>query len=65
MERVIERRKIEFFNKLNSSEMETHGFPLKRCPSTVDELSAFVSDLLILIKNIKFRKIQITHVFQS
>ena len=58
-ESVIKRmrwRSLEFFNKLSSSEMETYGFPSNKCPSTVDELSAFESDLLMMIKNIEFRK---------
>ena len=56
-------KSIEFFNKLSSSEIETSCFPSNKCPSTVDELSAFESDLLIMIKYIEFRKI--TDVFQS
>ena len=38
-------------------------FPSNKCPLTVDELSPFELDLLIMIKNVEFRKI--TDVFQS
>ena len=43
--------------------METYDFPSNKCPSTVDELHPFKSDLLMMMKNIEFRKI--TDVFQS
>ena len=56
-------KSLELLNKLSSSEIETYGFPSSKCPSTVDELSAFESDLLMMIKNIEFKKI--TDVFQS
>ena len=45
-------KSLEFFNKLSSSEIETYGFPSNKCPSTVDKLSAFESDLLMMIKMI-------------
>ena len=45
-------KSLEFFNKLSSSEIETYGFPSNKCPSTADELSAFESGLLMMIKNI-------------
>ena len=34
---------LEFFNKLSSSKIETYGFPSNKCPSSIDELSAFES----------------------
>ena len=43
--------------------METYGFHSMKCPSPVDKLSAFESDLLRMIKNIEFRKT--ADVFQS
>ena len=66
VESVIKRMRwklLEFFNELSISEMETYGFPSSKCLSSVDELSAFESDLVMIIKNIEFRKI--TGVFQS
>ena len=66
VESVIKRMRwklLEFFNERSSSEMETYGFPSNKCLSSVDELSAFKSDLVMMIKNIEFRKI--TDVFQS
>ena len=66
VESVIKRMRqkpLKFFNKLSSSKIETYGFLPNKCPSTVDELSAFETDLLIMIRNIEFRKI--TDVLQS
>ena len=66
VESVIKRMRqkpLKFFNKLSSSEIETYGFLPNKCPSNVDELSAFETDLLIIIRNIEFRKI--TDVLQS
>ena len=60
----MRQKSLELFNKLSSSKIETYGFPSSKCKSTIDELeSAFESDLLMMIKNIEFRKI--TDVFQS
>ena len=42
---------------------EIYCFPSNKCPLTVDELFPFETDLLIIIKNIEFRKV--TDVFQS
>ena len=66
VESVIKRmrwRSLEFFNKLSSNGIETYGFPSNKCSSTVNELSTFKSGLLMMIKNIEFKKI--TDVFQS
>ena len=60
MENIIKRmrwKSLKFCNKLSTREIETYGFPSNKCPSTIDELSAFKSDLLMMIKNIEFRKI--------
>ena len=55
-------KSLGFLNKLGNSEIETYGFPSSKFSSTVDELSVFKQDLLMMIKNIEFRKI--TDVFQ-
>ena len=49
VESIIKRmrwRSLEFFNKLSSNGIETYGFPSNKCPSTVNELSAFKSGLI-------------------
>ena len=41
----------------------SYGFASSKCSSTADKLSAFESDLLMMIKNVEFR--EITDVFQA
>ena len=53
----MRQRSLGFFNKLSSSEIESYCFPLNKFRSTIDELSAFESDLLMMIKKNEFRKI--------
>ena len=53
----MRQRSLEFFKKLSSSKIESYGFPLNKFRSIIDELSAFESDLLMMIKKIEFRKI--------
>ena len=49
---------LKFLRKLNSNNYtKTYGFQSLRCPPAVEELSKFENDLLLMIKNIKFRKI--------
>ena len=65
VESVIKRmrwKSLGFLNKLGNSEIETYSFPSSKCSSTVDELSVFEQNLLMMIKNIEPRKI--TDVFQ-
>ena len=52
-------KSLEFFNKLSSGEIKAYGFPSNECPSIVDELSAFESDLLMMIKILNLEKLQI------
>ena len=62
---VTKRRRwklLEFFNKLSRCEINTYGFPSNKCSLIAGELSTFKSDLLMMIKNIEFRKI--TDLFQ-
>ena len=42
---------LEFFEKLDSSEKETFGFKLHKCMPSVEELSGFESDLLMMSHN--------------
>ena len=49
---------LEFLRKVNSNNnTETYAFQSIRCPPAVEELSNFENDLLLMIKNIEFRKI--------
>ena len=45
---------LEFLGKLNSKSNTDQSI---RCPPAVEELSNFENDLLLMIKNIEFRKI--------
>ena len=45
---------LEFLGKLNSNSNTDQSI---RCPPSVEELSNFENDLLLMIKNIEFRKI--------
>ena len=52
------RMALEFLGQLNSNNnTETYGFQSITCPPAVEELSDFEKDLLLMIKNIEFRKI--------
>ena len=61
IEKVLKRmrwRTLEFTGKLEaSSDKETYGFRSLKCPPTVAELSNFENDLMLMAKNIEFRKI--------
>ena len=49
---------LEFPGKLNSNNnTETYDFQSIRCPPAVEQLSNFENDLLLMIKNIEFRKV--------
>ena len=50
---------LEFLGKLNkkNNNTETYGFQSIRFPPAVEELSNFENNLLLMIKNIEFRKI--------
>ena len=42
---------LGFSEKLDSSEKETFGFKLHKCMPSVEELSGFKSDLLMMLHN--------------
>ena len=49
---------LEFLGQLSSNNnTETYDFQSITCPPAVEELSDFEKDLLLMIKNIEFRKI--------
>ena len=49
---------LEFLGKLDSVQKETFGFKSNKCPPAVDDLAAFESDLIMMIKNIEFRPVR-------
>ena len=57
VEKVIKSKALEFLGKLNSNNTETYGFQSIRCPPAVEELWNFENYLLLMIRNIEFRKI--------
>ena len=50
---------LEFLGKLNSSDKITYGFKSRNCPPIVHELENLNewNELLFMIKNIQFRKV--------
>ena len=62
IEKVIKRmgwKALEFLGKLDNDDnnIETYGFKSTKCPSLVPELSQFENDLMYLVKNLEFRKV--------
>ena len=50
---------LEFLGKLDNDDnnRETYGFKSTKCPPAVPELSQFENDLMCLVKNLEFRKV--------
>ena len=50
---------LEFFGKLgnNSNKNEICSFKSFKCPAAVEEMAQFENDLLLLIKNVEFKKV--------
>ena len=59
----MRRKALEFLGKLHSSDKITYGFKSRNYPPIVHELENFENELLFLIKNIQFRKVN--NNFQS
>ena len=60
VENVLKRmrwRALQFLGKLEENNKETYGFKSRICPQSVDELSKFEDDLMLMIKNIDFRNV--------
>ena len=60
MEKFIERMRwktLEFLGNLHSSDRITVDFKSKKCPPIVQELENFENELMLMIKNVKFRKV--------
>ena len=54
---------LEILGKLHSSDKITYSFKSRNCPPVVQELENFENELLFMIKNIQFRKVN--NSFQS
>ena len=62
IEKVIKRMRwktLEFLGKLDNDDnnREAYGFKSTKCPPAVPELSQFETDLMYLVKNLEFRKV--------
>ena len=60
MEKFIKRMRwkiLDFLGNLHSSDKITAGFKSRNCPPIVQELENFENELMLLIKNIEFRKV--------
>ena len=45
---------LEFFGKLENQVKDNYGFKSGKCPPSVNKLSSFESDLLMMIHNVEF-----------
>ena len=54
---------LTFLGKLKSSEKDNYGFKTVKCPSSVKELVLFENDMMDMIKNLEFRRVN--NEFQS
>lgn len=61
VEKVIKRMRwktLEFLGKLSSdNNNQTFGFKSTKCPPPINELANFENDMMQMVKNIQFRKI--------
>ena len=62
IEKVIKRMRwkvLEFLGKLdsNSNKNETFSFKSLKCPPAIEEMAQFENDVLLLIKNLEFKKV--------
>ena len=48
----------EFLGKLDNQVKNNYGFKSSKCPPSVDQLSSFESDLLMMIHNVGFQPIK-------
>ena len=48
---------LQFLGKLKIQQKESYGFRSRKYPPAIEELSEFEEDLTLMIKNIKFRKV--------
>ena len=66
MENFLKRvhwKALAFLGKLKSSDKDNHGFKTVKCPSSVKELVPFENDMMVMIKNLEFKRVN--NEFQS
>ena len=49
---------LDFLGKLDNQVKNTYGFKSSTCPPSVEELSRFESDLLMMIHNVEFQPVK-------
>ena len=54
---------LAFLGKLKSSDKDNYGFKTVKCPSSVKELVPFENDMMDMIKNLEFKRVN--NEFQS
>ena len=54
---------LAFLGKLKSSDKDNYGFKTVKCQSSVKELVPFENDVMDMIKNLKFKRVN--NEFQS
>ena len=62
IEKIIKRMRwkvLEFLDKCDSNSNKNQKYSLKalKCPPAVEEMAQFQNDLLLLIQNLKFKKV--------
>ena len=54
---------LAFLGKLKGSDKDNYGFKTAKCPSSVKELVPFENDMMDMIKNLEFKRVN--NEFQS
>ena len=54
---------LVFLGKLKGSDKDSYGFKTEKCPSSVTELVPFENDMMYMIKNLEFKRVN--NEFQS
>ena len=49
---------LDFLGKSDNQVKDTYGFKSSKCPPSVNELSSFESDLLMMIHNVEFQPVK-------
>ena len=58
-EKFIKRMRwkaLQFLGKLESTDKLTYGFQTRHCPPVIEQLVDFENDLMLMIKNIQFKR---------
>jgi len=61
VEKVIKRMRwkaLEFLGRLEQNDKKTYGFPSRKCPPPITELSPFEEDMLHMIQNLEFEPVK-------